>query len=64
MNPATQTGLMTLNGEVTRQAAMISYDSIFAWMALGALTTFPLLFFMRSPPPQQSVELTAESAAE
>ena len=62
MNPATQTGLMNLNGEVTRQAAMISYDSIFAWMALGALTTFPLLFFMRSPP-RQPVELQAEAAA-
>jgi len=63
MNPATQSGLMTLNGEVTRQAAMISYDTIFAWMALGALSVFPFLFVMRPPPPEPSVELTAEPAA-
>jgi DHA2 family multidrug resistance protein len=62
LDPATQTGLMALNGDVTRQAAMISYDSVFAWMALIALCVFPLLFLMRPPPPEASVELTSESA--
>ncbi len=63
MDPATEPGLMALNGDVTRQATMISYDSVFAWMALAALCVFPLLFLMRPPPPQPPLEVTAETAA-
>ena len=37
MNPCSGGSLEALNGEVTRQAAMIGYDGIFAWMALGTL---------------------------
>jgi DHA2 family multidrug resistance protein len=50
MNPVTDSGLLALNGEVTRQAAMISYDGIFAWMALATILLVPLLFFMRRAP--------------
>ena len=50
MNPVTDGGLLALNGEVTRQAAMISYDGIFAWMALATLFLVPLLIIMRRPP--------------
>jgi DHA2 family multidrug resistance protein len=50
MNLTTDSGLLALNGEVTRQAAMIGYDSIFAWMALGVLFLAPLLLLMRGPP--------------
>jgi len=50
MNPTSDGGIFALNGEVTRQAAMIGYDSIFAWMALGVLFLAPLLLLMRGPP--------------
>jgi DHA2 family multidrug resistance protein len=62
MNPGSPGGLAALNGEVTRQAAMIGYDNIFAWMALGVILLFPLLFLMRAPPPAQP--LAIEAAAE
>ncbi len=51
MNPCAGGSLAALNGEVTRQAAMIAYDSIFAWMALGTLFLAPLLLLMRPPAP-------------
>jgi DHA2 family multidrug resistance protein len=50
-NPATGGGLAALNGEVTRQATMLGYDTIFAWMSLGALALVPLMLLMRAPPP-------------
>ena len=39
--------LLTLNAELTRQASMMSYDTIFAWMGVATLMMFPLLFLMR-----------------
>ncbi len=57
MNPVTDGGILALNGEVTRQASMISYDGIFAWMALGTLLLAPLLIFMRRPPAQPAMAL-------
>jgi DHA2 family multidrug resistance protein len=62
MNPCGGGSLEALNGEVTRQAAMIAYDTIFAWMALGTLCLAPLLLMMRPPPPMQTVaqEMAAE----
>jgi DHA2 family multidrug resistance protein len=62
MNPCIGGSLEALNGEVTRQAAMIAYDTIFAWMALGTLFLAPLLLLMRPPPPMQTVarEMAAE----
>jgi DHA2 family multidrug resistance protein len=62
MNPSTQNGLEALNGEVTRQAAMLGYDSIFAWMTLGLVLLIPLLLLMRAAPPAQP--LAIEAAAE
>ena len=49
MNPATASGQTTLNGLVTQQAAMLSYNVVFAWMALATLFLLPLLLMMRSP---------------
>ena len=61
MNPSTQSGLEALNGEVTRQAAMLGYDSIFAWMTLGVVFLAPLLLLMRAPPPAQAVVIEAHA---
>jgi len=62
MNPCVTGGsLAALNGEVTRQATMIAYDSIFAWMALGTLFLAPLLLLMRPPPPMQSITIEAHA---
>jgi DHA2 family multidrug resistance protein len=61
MNPATDTGLIALNGEVTRQATMISYDGIFAWMALGVIFLAPLLILMKRPPVQPALALEAHA---
>ncbi len=44
-------GLALLNGEVTRQAAMVGYNTVFSWMALGILVLFPLVLVMRPPQP-------------
>jgi len=63
MNPCGGGSLEALNGEVTRQAAMIAYDTIFAWMALGTLFLAPLLLLMRPPPPMQTVAPHEEMAA-
>jgi len=62
MNPCQGGSLAALNGEVTRQASMIAYDSIFAWMALGTLCLLPLLLIMRPPQalPMTPQEMPAE----
>jgi DHA2 family multidrug resistance protein len=61
MNPGSQGGLAALNGEITRQATMIGYDNIFAWMALGVILLFPLLLLMRAPPPMQAITVEAHA---
>jgi DHA2 family multidrug resistance protein len=61
MNPCTGS-LAAFNGEVTRQATMIGYDAIFAWMALATVLLLPLLLLMRPPPP--AVTMAIETAAE
>ena len=43
--------LEALNAEVTRQAAMIGYDIIFAKLALASLFLAPLLLILRPAPP-------------
>ena len=48
LNPANG-GLMSLNGEVTRQAAMISYDWVFSTIILAIVVMVPLLLWMRPP---------------
>ena len=42
-------GLAALNGEVTRQGAMISYDAVFGAMAVGCLLLAPSLLFLKPP---------------
>jgi len=42
-----------VNGEVTRQAAMIAYNSDFYAMMWMALLSLPLLLFLRTPKPQR-----------
>ena len=65
MNPCSATGsLEALNGEVTRQAAMLAYDSIFAWMAVGTLLLAPLLLLMRPPPPMRTLSHEEMAAAD
>jgi MFS transporter, DHA2 family, multidrug resistance protein len=62
LNPCVAGGsLAALNGEVTRQASMIAYDSIFAWMAVGTLCLAPLLLLMRAPPPMQTITVEAHA---
>jgi DHA2 family multidrug resistance protein len=41
--------LASLNALVTRQAAMLSYNAVFAWMALATLMLIPLLLAMQPP---------------
>ncbi len=51
MNPSTPSGLSILNGEITRQGAMVAYDVVFAWMALGVLFLLPLILILKPAPP-------------
>jgi DHA2 family multidrug resistance protein len=62
MDPSTPGGVEALNAEVTRQAAMMGYDAIFAWMCAGVLLLAPLLLIMRPPAatPMAPIETAAE----
>jgi len=42
-------GLAALNGELTRQGSMISYDALFGGMAIGCLLLAPSLLLLRPP---------------
>jgi len=50
MDPATPGGLAILDGFVSRQASMLGYTAIFAWMALATIALVPLALLMRPPP--------------
>jgi DHA2 family multidrug resistance protein len=50
MNPSTGLGLQMLNGEVTRQGMMISYDNVFSWMALSVMLLAPLILILKPAP--------------
>jgi hypothetical protein len=50
-DPTSPLGATLLNGLVTRQASMISYDTVFAWMAVATLSLIPLLLTMRAAQP-------------
>jgi len=58
LNPNTDFGIQALNGEVTRQASMIGYDSMFALMIVMVVMMIPLLLMVRTPRelPADSVE--------
>ena len=49
MSPDNPTGLAILNGEVSRQASMIGYDSVFGFMVLMVVVLLPLLLLLRTP---------------
>jgi DHA2 family multidrug resistance protein len=46
-------GLGPLNAEVTRQGAMIAYDTVFGWMCAASLVMAPLILIMRPAKPGQ-----------
>lgn len=54
LDPSTPAGLQMLNAEVTRQGAMVGYDNVFSWMAVGALMMLPLILIMKATPPQKA----------
>jgi DHA2 family multidrug resistance protein len=41
--------LEALNAEVTRQASMLAYDAVFAWLALGSVLLAPMLLLLNPP---------------
>ena len=49
MNPATVAGAAALNGEITRQAAMVAYIDDFYILFILAILLMPVLLLMRSP---------------
>ena len=49
INPASSLGMQYLNGMVTREAMMLSYNNVFAWMALATVFLAPLLLMMKAP---------------
>ena len=55
-------GLSALNGELTRQGAMISYDALFSGMAIGCLFLAPSLLLLKPPraPPANAPEFAAD----
>jgi DHA2 family multidrug resistance protein len=48
-NPATNEGLQTLNGEITRQSMMVAFVDDFKLMLLMTIALLPLLLMMRTP---------------
>lgn len=50
MSAASAGGLSVLNGEVTRQSAMIGYVDVFSWMTLLTCGLVPLLLVLRPAP--------------
>ena len=56
-------GLMALNGEITRQGTMISYDAIFSGLAVLTLLMAPPLLFLKPPPPMPAQQIREEALA-
>jgi DHA2 family multidrug resistance protein len=57
-------GVIALNHEVTRQAAMVAYIHDFQWLMIVALCALPLLLFLRERPPPAPVPASATAAAD
>lgn len=49
-------GLVALNGEITRQGAMVAYDDAFKMMFIVTLACMPMLLLMRGPKRKASQE--------
>ncbi len=62
MDLRSPTGAQALNGEITRQAAMIGYANIFMWMALITCVIVPAVLLLRPnrAPPSATVEVHAD----
>ena len=54
-------GVEAVNGEVTRQAAMIGYDAAFGWLCMASLCMLPLLLIMRPPRPGETPVMQAHA---
>jgi DHA2 family multidrug resistance protein len=50
MDPSSPQGLQILNGEVTRQGTMVSYDNVFSWIALSVVLLAPLILILKPAP--------------
>jgi DHA2 family multidrug resistance protein len=59
-NPDTLAGLALLNGEVTRQGALIGYLGDFSLMMVITLLAIPLLLLVRSPRHTAATDAPAE----
>jgi DHA2 family multidrug resistance protein len=64
MDPSTTSGALSLNGLVTQQASMVSYDTVFAWMAFFTLFLAPMLLLMRPPRQAAAAAPMAELVAD
>jgi DHA2 family multidrug resistance protein len=55
-------GLAALNGEITRQGSMISYDALFSGMAVACLLLAPSLLLLKPPqgPPPSGPEMAVD----
>ncbi len=55
-------GLGALNGEISRQGSMISYDALFSGMAIGCLLLAPSLLLLKPPKslPSSAPEMVAD----
>jgi MFS transporter, DHA2 family, multidrug resistance protein len=60
----TPSGLMSLNAEITRQAATIAYLDDFRLMMWVMLLAIPLLFLLRRPPARGTAPAAAAAAAD
>jgi DHA2 family multidrug resistance protein len=62
MNPNSEIGAQVLNGEITRQSAMIGYVNIFMWMALITCIIVPAVLLLKPAraAPSDTVEIHSE----
>ncbi|HEV2366229.1 MAG TPA: DHA2 family efflux MFS transporter permease subunit [Caulobacteraceae bacterium] len=61
--PGAPGGIALLDAYVSRQAAMIGYDTVFAWMTLAILLLAPMLVLMRPPAAQAGVTVQSLAGA-
>ena len=59
MNPDTALGVQALNGEVSRQAGMIAYDSMFGFTIFLVIAMMPLLLLLRPAARQAAAPMEA-----
>jgi DHA2 family multidrug resistance protein len=57
-------GMVSLNGEISRQAAMVAYDDAFKLMFIVTLACMPMLLLMRGPKKQTGAQEDLHVAVE